>query len=370
MRIRFLTSSIEPGKDGIGDYTLRLAAQCEKRGHEIEIVAFNDKHLAQTEQGEKRLRLPRAMEMTERLRAFETWAAARPEPDWASVQFVPYGFHEKGLVGGWREPMVTLARAANRQVMIHETWIGQEKSAPWRHRIMGAIQKPQAIGMLKALGPRIAHTSNEFYAGLLAREGWPAKVLPLAGNIPIAGRFSDEERKSFEGKIGVSDRAAVCLLGIFGAMYPEWKAAQIVPKLIEAAARHGKKLAIVAFGRIGPGAATWEKLRSDFGQQIRFAKLGELDPAEVSGVLQELDGGLCMSTFELLGKSSAVATMIEHGLLVIVSRFENTDEPAQPPPGIVTPSTVGRLFAAEARPPRRDPGATAEQFLADLRDAA
>jgi hypothetical protein len=370
VRIRFLTSSIEPGKDGIGDYTLRLAAQCEKRGHDVEIVAFNDKHLAQTESGEKRLRLPRAMGMSERLRSFENWSAGRAEPDWASVQFVPYGFHDKGLVGGWREPMKRLAIGAKRQVMAHETWIGQEKSAPWRHRLMGAMQKPQALRMFKELGPKMVHTSNEFYAGLLAREGWPAKVLPLAGNIPISAKFSEQERKSFEQKIGVADRPSICVVGIFGAIYPEWNPARIIPNLREAAAEHGKRLVIVAFGRIGPGAAVWEKMKRDFGAQVFFGAMGELRPAEISGVLQELDAGLCVSPFELLGKSSAVATILEHGLPVIVSRFENSGEPAQPPPGIVTPSTLARLFAANARPAPRDPGATAEQFLADLRDAA
>jgi hypothetical protein len=42
MKILFLTGSLEPGKDGVGDYTRLLANECGERGHEVFLLGLND----------------------------------------------------------------------------------------------------------------------------------------------------------------------------------------------------------------------------------------------------------------------------------------------------------------------------------------
>lgn len=363
MRIRFLTNTIEPGRNGIGDYTLRLASDCERRGHATEIVAFRDRHAEAVLGAENTLRLPKDLSPEARLQEFAKWQGGRSGPDWASLQFVPYGFDDKGFVGGWTAPLLEMMAGAKRHVMFHEIWIGQENSAPLRHRAIGAIQKWQIMRLLKSLAPRVAHTSNEFYAGLLGENGCPAKVLPLAANIEVHPRFDAAEREGFLNKLGIANRQDVCLAGTFGALYPEWNPEPILHAMRDSAARHGKKLVVISCGRIGAGEPVWDRIRAVEG--ISSARLGELPPAQISAILQELDAGFCASTYELRGKSSATATMLEHGLPVIVSRFENTPEPASPPQGFVTPSNLDRIFKGE-KPGPRDPGATVGQFLADL----
>ena len=44
MRLVFLCASLEPGRDGVGDYTRRLAAELAARGHDVACVAMNDRH--------------------------------------------------------------------------------------------------------------------------------------------------------------------------------------------------------------------------------------------------------------------------------------------------------------------------------------
>jgi hypothetical protein len=45
MKIIFLCGSLEPGCDGVGDYTRRLAGELIKQGHHIAAVALNDQYL-------------------------------------------------------------------------------------------------------------------------------------------------------------------------------------------------------------------------------------------------------------------------------------------------------------------------------------
>ena len=43
MKLLFLCSSLEPGRDGVGDYTRRLAGECLRQGHEVRLLSLNDK---------------------------------------------------------------------------------------------------------------------------------------------------------------------------------------------------------------------------------------------------------------------------------------------------------------------------------------
>lgn len=43
MNILFICGSIEMGKDGVGDYTRRLAGEFIRLGHKASIVAINDR---------------------------------------------------------------------------------------------------------------------------------------------------------------------------------------------------------------------------------------------------------------------------------------------------------------------------------------
>lgn len=46
MKLLFLCTSLEPGRDGVGDYVRLLAEACIEAGHECRLLALNDEHLA------------------------------------------------------------------------------------------------------------------------------------------------------------------------------------------------------------------------------------------------------------------------------------------------------------------------------------
>jgi hypothetical protein len=45
VKIVFLCASLEPGRDGVGDYTRHLASECVRRGHECTAIALHDPHV-------------------------------------------------------------------------------------------------------------------------------------------------------------------------------------------------------------------------------------------------------------------------------------------------------------------------------------
>lgn len=54
MKIQFLCGSLEPGRDGVGDYTRRLAGELIRQGNDVSIIALNDrfvKEITDLEQG-------------------------------------------------------------------------------------------------------------------------------------------------------------------------------------------------------------------------------------------------------------------------------------------------------------------------------
>ena len=52
MKIIFLCSSLAPGKDGVGDYCRKMAANLACLGNESVIIALNDKFLSANERKE------------------------------------------------------------------------------------------------------------------------------------------------------------------------------------------------------------------------------------------------------------------------------------------------------------------------------
>ena len=115
MTIIFLCGSLEPGSDGVGDYIRKLSAALLKMGHMVAAIALNDRQIRLLEEGHQAednlqipvLRIPSLLPHAEKFRLasgfIEKW-----KPDWLSLQFVPYAFHEKGIPFGWARKLKQL----------------------------------------------------------------------------------------------------------------------------------------------------------------------------------------------------------------------------------------------------------------------
>ncbi|MCX6981203.1 MAG: hypothetical protein NTV08_10690 [Verrucomicrobia bacterium] len=386
MKIAFITSSAEPGKDGMGDYTRSLAAALCGVGHEVLVVGLNDRWLAdqsavvsgKNADGVLLERCPQSLPYAERIGR----VAARLRDfgaDWASFQMSCYAYHPKGLFFGLNRHLPKLASAVeNWQVMFQELWIAFETDSTLKQRLVGILQRLAIKGGVRALRPKIFHTSTPLFRAMLKTIGIGASILPLAGSIPVN---PDPGTEWFHGLLGLvgakgapiaaDQRSGHLVVGFFGAIYPNWEPEPFFSSLRNVAQKTGQKVTILAAGRMGGGGEEiWERLvpaYPDFG----FQKLGELSFGRVSQYLRNLDIGIAATPWLAIGKSSATAAMLDHGIPVMVTRNDcqprqrlQIDPPSNPLLILAEHDVTDRILAGFPRhEPRHTARDLAEEFV-------
>ena len=120
----------------------------------------------------------------------------------------------------------------------------------------------------------------------------------------------------------------------------------------------------------------WERRVLEY-PDFRFHKLGELAFERVSQYLQNLDFGIAATPWVAIGKSSATAAMLDHGLPVMVTRNDSQPrgrlviDPPSDPLLILADGDVSERFLAGL--PRREPKHTArdlaEEFVRRMEQA-
>ena len=122
----------------------------------------------------------------------------------------------------------------------------------------------------------------------------------------------------------------------------------------------------------------WAALCSEYSHAVDFITLGVQPPRILSQVFQLLDLGLPSASWRLLAKSSAAASMLDHGLPLVVlpdphSGFEGEAVTAGDPRLIVRcdGGLEAKLIAGlEKKPPGNSVVRVAGNFLGSLRAAA
>lgn len=327
LKIAFVTGSLELGRDGVGDYTRSLAQECIRQGHECCLVALNDRYVSEPtiadSDGLKSLRLPATMPWPQRILVAQG-LLANFAPDWVSLQFVPYAFQPKGLVFGLAWYLQSLIQKSQFHIMFHETWIGELAGAPFRHRVIGRLQKHLVVQMTRQLQPAFVHTSNTAYQGFLQRNGIAAHLLPIFGSIPIVasdgGNWLLAELSGAGVTITQENRNKFWLVGFFGALPPDWAPEPLFSILREAAAGQERQIVVLSAGDLISGETLWQDLTQRYSPEFQFHRLGRQPAEQVSRYLNSLDLGVATTDGKRIGKSSAVAAMLDHGLPVIVSQ--------------------------------------------------
>jgi hypothetical protein len=330
MRLAFCCSSLEAGQDGVGDYTRRLASELIRQSYPCVILALNDAHISgpQVESQEMEgvpvpvMRLPHTRDWGSRLAEARNWLNTF-NPDWLSFQFVPFGYHRKGLPFGLGKRLAALNGHAAKHIMFHELWVGLDESSRFKHRLWGAMQRIIIMDMVSRLGPRLVHTQTEPYRIVLGQEKIKASILPLFGNIlPVNGDGWNGllEPLVTEAMGKKMDRNKLYLAGIFGAVHPEWNAREAVNVLLPIVRRFQKRLVLVFHGKSNLTQENFSRLKFELLNDADVITTGERTNAEISRILQALDLGLATTPLQIIQKSGTVAAMLEHGLPVLVTR--------------------------------------------------
>jgi hypothetical protein len=379
VRIAFLTGSLEPVEDGVGDYSRLLAAECARQGAGCCLIAIADRFIDQPtharESGADVVRLPYRLSWRARLNTVERITAERPL-DWASLQFVPYSFQRCGWPAHLVWHLQSRLAPARLHVMLHEIWI--EGGRSWKQRLVSAGQRHLVRKLCRQSGV-LVHTSNRTYQDALAGQRITAARLPLFGSLPLSAGQAWEWLTPALAAAGCDadrNRAGWWLCVVFGTLHPVWPPEPLLSRLASAAAGAHRRIALLSVGRLGSGESLWRRLETDYAARIPTVRLGELSAERISELLNTVDFGIATSPYSLLGKSATVAAMFEHGLPVIVNRQDGwtpSSEPLDPTERdlVIRPDDrfERRLTTVKRGHPQRRLPAVARQFLADL-DAA
>ena len=309
MKILFICGTIQPGKDGVGDYTRRLAGNLVEMGYEVFIISLYDSYIddevSEIQQADTMFvhthRIPFQWNDTTRFllagKIIDSF-----NPDWVSLQFVVFSFHSKGLPWGLGNKLANLLENRRVHIMFHELWVAMDQESSIKLKILGQLQKTIIKKILKGVKPKIIHTHTPLYKWQLNKLGFTASILPLFGNIPVK-KFQDIKKN-------VSSRFVV-----FGSIHFGAPIDTFATELHAFGKLYNTAPEVVFIGRCGKEKEDWEK--SLDRESIHHTSLGEQTLEQISEVLTYCEYGLTSTPYLLTDKSGTVAAMLEHGLPVI-----------------------------------------------------
>lgn len=323
-KITFLCGSLEPGRDGVGDYTRLLAGELVRQGHQVCIAALNDRHTTtlfddiQSVNGVDLsvLRLPASLPETERFGLLKEFVD-KFAPDWISLQYVPFSFHIKGVPWRLHSHLLTIGKAYRWHIMFHELWVGHAHRWNESHFWYGRAQKLTIKKLIRSLRTSLLTTQAPYYQYLLGKEGITADIVPLFGNVPIA--TVDPQTRAVRGDEGASpvhQQTAV----IFGSIPADWSLRPLLDKWRQYLAQTNKQGRLLLMGKHGrPVDDVLSEIQRDY-PAVKAIVLGQLPEHELSLHLQTCDFGIVPVPRFLIEKSGAATAMLEHGLPVIATR--------------------------------------------------
>lgn len=313
MKLLFICSSLAPGESGVGDYVRRLAHQLSILSNQVALFSLNDKLTCFDcdSNDSHSIRLSAILPWDFKLKVLRVFCSSF-EPDWISLQYVAYGFDRRGLPLLLHARLKTICPSAKWHLMFHELWIGPSRNSRYRRQIVSFLQRQIAKNLFKYLHPAVVHTTNPFYSYLLMELGIPNSRLPLFNGI-IADPLDNDWFIHELTKLGIHDsRDNWFFVGMFGSCYPDFPLCVQAIHAASLAKSLDKKLAFFGIGGgVGTGKS-WEEQILKVIPTALVCHFGRKDEGQIASMLSNMDLGLPSTPFEVLGKSSAAAAMVQY----------------------------------------------------------
>jgi hypothetical protein len=326
MNILFICSSLESGRDGVGDYTRRLAAALIRQGHHSSIIALHDRHLSterlhgtqfDEQQQVNVLRLSSKLSWQDRLEEVSTFMLA-VDPAWISLQYVPYGFQDKGLPWGLPSQIKKIVKDRSLHIMFHELWL--DKPDNFKQELTWRTQKQMIRYSIKKMNPKSISATIPFNVTRLAEIGCKASLVELFGNIPF---------KPVDKKDSIAERNPDGKLNLlyFGAAPKGEFLHTMVQDLIVFCSVTGIS---IRFTIVCGETTEKHKFIAALNSKLSPYNLSIVDvpfasTEKLSALMQQCDVGVSRSAPYLFGKSGTAIAMLEHGMPVWVARWNGTD---------------------------------------------
>lgn len=319
--LTIICGSLQPGADGVGDYSRLLAAACCRLGVPASLLALHDSHVLlpnpspQAVEGLSvpALRLPRSLPWLQRCRLAQSQLHAWHSQA-LSLQFVPYGYHRRGLplympsmVRALIHPRDRGQPARSLHLMFHEIWIGLAHHSNLRSRLVGRVQRSLLHRLVQTTKPCLVQTTNQLYLRCLASIGIQAQLSLLYSNLPIPLSSEPPDPRYL----------TACL---FGRIPPEWDPEPVLQVLFDQAARQGRTPRLRLLGRSHRSDDWLAAIRRRW-PSFTIQHLGSVDcPDQLATQIQSADVGLATTPWLLIEKSGSVAAFLALGVPVVVSR--------------------------------------------------
>lgn len=315
MKILFLCGSLQPGHDGVGDYTRRLCEELIKTDHQVRILSLCDNH-STSFTNEKQVIGGGTIVLVNRIPVFVSnkqrfiWSQDVLndfQPDWISLQFVPYSFNPKGLPF-WLPSFLNKLKGNHKwHIMFHELWIGMDLNATFKSKCIGLLQKGLVLKILKGKEKIIINTQTDLYQSKIAALGYNAQILPLFSNI-IKNKVSNIELTTNELEL------KFCVFGSIHYGAPIEKFIYDLKQVLSAS-KEKRTIKFVFIGNCGVAIDEWKKVF--LANNINFEITGFVTDEEISVLLSGCQFGISTTPYILSQKSGSLAAMFDHQLPVL-----------------------------------------------------
>jgi len=312
MRILFVCGSVEPGKDGVGDYTRRFCGELIRKGHKVQILSLCDHQASfytavyQVVEETSVLvnRIPISTSNNQRFIWIQE-ILSEFQPEWISLQFVPYSFNPKGLPF-WLPTFLKKLRGNHKwHIMFHELWLGIDIESSFRHKCIGKLQQLIVKKMIHNVKPYCISTQNKLYQFFLQLHNIGAEILPICGNIPLTA--IKNEFNEFTQFV------------LFGTIHPGAPFKDFVDDLITNTNRFKKPIKFIFIGKNGSELSIFTTILEN--NNICYEVLGIQSEKIISEVLINSDYGISTTPYFQTEKSGVYAAYKEHQINTIsVSR--------------------------------------------------
>ena len=210
MNILFICNNMPPMVDGVGDYTYNIASEFARHGHEVHVICrkrneirtdYDDLHIVpMVERWNKNTGKRIAQYVKDK------------NIDVVSLQYVPHGFHPKGLPFGLVPCMEEVKKTGVKMmVFCHEVCIGMGKWHEIKRNAMAICMKSittRVVGLCNYVATSISHYKQRL-------NGFGIEniiTMPIPSNIPNAV-IGEEQRKALRCLIANDDDTVITLFG-------------------------------------------------------------------------------------------------------------------------------------------------------------
>lgn len=308
MKFLFICGSLQPGKDGVGDYTRRFCSELIKKNHQVQIIALCDLEINSFVSEKQSIedlkvqvhRIPRNSPTKQRyILTQEVLNDFRPHL--VSLQFVPYSFNPKGLPF-WLSPFLKSLKGDHKwHIMFHELWLGIDQESSIKHKLIGKLQQRIIKKVIAITKPTIVNTQNKLYQFHLKSNFIDSVVLPIFGNIPLSG--TKQENKEY------------ILFTLFGTIHDGVPFKDFIADLMIISKNFDKPIKFIFIGKNGPLLKECISVLKQ--NNIDYDVLNIQTEKTISQVLINSDFGISTTPYFQTEKSGVYAAYREHQLTSI-----------------------------------------------------